>query len=48
MIMAEYEWQTLQMIQQQFDVNVLGPMMLTAQLLPTFRKNKSKKLEKYY
>lgn len=44
MVMAEYEWQTFQMIQQQFDINVLGPMMLTAQLLSKFRKDKSKHL----
>lgn len=42
MVMAEYEWQTIQMIREQFEVNVLGPIMLTAQLLPAFRKNKSK------
>ncbi|VVC31073.1 NAD(P)-binding domain,Short-chain dehydrogenase/reductase SDR [Cinara cedri] len=42
MVMAEYEWQTIQMIQQQFEVNVLGPIMLTAQLLPSFRKNKGR------
>jgi short-subunit dehydrogenase involved in D-alanine esterification of teichoic acids len=44
MVMAEYEWQTFQMIQQQFNINVLGPIMLTAQLLPKFRKDKSKNL----
>ncbi|XP_060858990.1 retinol dehydrogenase 5-like [Metopolophium dirhodum] len=42
MVMAEYEWQTLKMMEQQFQVNVLGPIMLTAKLLPTFRKNKSR------
>lgn len=42
MVMAEYEWQTSKMIQQQFEVNVLGPIMLTAKFLPNFRKDKSK------
>jgi len=42
MVMAEYEWQTSKMIKQQFEVNILGPIMLTAMLLPTFRKYKSK------
>jgi len=41
MVMAEYEWQTFKMIEQQFQVNVLGPVMLTAKLLPIFRENKS-------
>lgn len=41
MVMAEFEWQTSDMIRLQFDVNVLGPMMLTAQLLPKLRKDKS-------
>lgn len=41
MIMAEFEWQTPQMIQKQFTVNFLGPVMLTALLLPSFRKHKS-------
>ncbi|XP_022178484.1 retinol dehydrogenase 7 [Myzus persicae] len=42
MVMAEYEWQTSKIIKQQFEVNVLGPIMLTAMLLPTFRKDKSR------
>lgn len=42
MIMAEYEWQTSKMIKQQFEVNILGPLMLTGMLLPIFRKDKSK------
>lgn len=42
MVMGEYEWQTSKMIKQQFEVNILGPLMLTAMLLPTFRKYKSK------
>lgn len=42
MVMAEYEWQTTHMIQQQFEVNIMGPIMLTAQLLPLFRMDKSK------
>lgn len=42
MVMAEFEWQTTQLIQQQFEVNILGPIMLTAQLLPIIRKYKSK------
>jgi len=42
MIMAEFEWQTPQMIQKQFTVNFLGPVMLTALLLPSFRKHKSR------
>lgn len=41
MIMAEYEWQTVPMILKQFDVNILGPMILTAKLMPQFRKDKS-------
>jgi len=44
MVMAEFEWQTPQMINKQFEVNVLGPIMLTVELLPTFRKHKSKYL----
>jgi len=43
MVMAEYEWQTPKMIKQQFEVNILGPLMLTGMLLPIFRKDKSKK-----
>jgi len=42
MVMAEYEWQTSKMIRQQFEVNILGPLMLTGMLLPIFRKDKSK------
>jgi len=42
MVMAEYEWQTSKMMKEQFEVNILGPIKLTALLLPTFRKNKSK------
>lgn len=42
MVMAEYEWQTSKMIKQQFEVNILGPLMLTGMLLPIFRKDKSK------
>lgn len=40
--MAEYEWQTAQMVQRQFEVNILGPMLLTALMLPKLRKYKSK------
>lgn len=42
MVMAEYEWQTPKLIQLQFDVNVLGPIMLTKHLLPKLRFDKSK------
>lgn len=42
MVMAEYEWQTIQLIQQQIEVNFLGPITLTSQLMPNFRKDKSK------
>ncbi|KAE9523969.1 hypothetical protein AGLY_015616 [Aphis glycines] len=42
MVMAEYEWQTPKMIKQQFEVNILGPLMLTGMLLPIFRKDKSR------
>ncbi|XP_060844494.1 D-beta-hydroxybutyrate dehydrogenase, mitochondrial isoform X2 [Rhopalosiphum padi] len=42
MVMAEYEWQTSKMIKQQFEVNILGPIMLTGMLLPIFRKDKSR------
>ncbi|XP_026817855.1 D-beta-hydroxybutyrate dehydrogenase, mitochondrial [Rhopalosiphum maidis] len=42
MVMAEYEWQTSKMIKQQFEVNILGPIMLTGLLLPIFRKDKSR------
>jgi len=41
MVMAEYEWQTSNMIKEQFEVNILGPINLTAMLLPAFRKDKS-------
>lgn len=44
MVMAEYEWQTIEIIQQQFEVNVLGPISLTSQLLPKLRKDKGKHL----
>lgn len=44
MVMAEYEWQTIQIIQQQFEINVLGPSLLTAQLMPKLRKDKSKQI----
>lgn len=40
--MADFEWQTTQLMQQQFEVNILGPIMLTSQLLPIIRKYKSK------
>ncbi|XP_003247453.1 retinol dehydrogenase 7 isoform X2 [Acyrthosiphon pisum] len=42
MVMAEYEWQTSKMIKEQFEVNILGPIKLTAMLLPAFRKDKSR------
>uniref|UniRef100_A0A2H8TKC7 Corticosteroid 11-beta-dehydrogenase isozyme 2 n=2 Tax=Melanaphis sacchari TaxID=742174 RepID=A0A2H8TKC7_9HEMI len=42
MVMAEFEWQTSKMVKQQFEVNILGPIMLTGMLLPIFRKDKSR------
>lgn len=44
MVMGDFEWQTPQMISEQFQVNILGPIMLTAQLLPKLRRDKSKYL----
>lgn len=39
MVMAEYEWQTIHLIQEQFQVNVLGPMEFTSGLLPILRRD---------
>ncbi|XP_050531257.1 11-beta-hydroxysteroid dehydrogenase type 2 isoform X2 [Daktulosphaira vitifoliae] len=42
MVMAEYEWQTINLIQEQFQVNVLGPMEFTSGLLSTLRHDQGR------
>lgn len=42
MCFGEFEWQTRNLFEQQINVNLLGPMRLTKELLPIIRSHKSR------
>ena len=42
MCFGEYEWQTRSQIEQQIQVNLLGTMRLTKELLPLIRQSKAR------